>query len=263
VRFIQTTIGATGNRYEDVAFLWISTGTTAPAAGRAGHVDLGREIGLHLKDFVELSSGHASMRSFFESALLASPRTPMASELVAAALEMSRTLDAPDAKKSFASEFSRWISGGNSRGFNEMLGSHDEELASATSIQLEHSINAAFDGETIVVEHSPPSVESIMALLSRGSGVALGAYVGYDAASNVSPLLLYASVPAGMLICGTAAGVADALQRGLRHRVLAWLVGASQRQTRAAAWRALESAFPNTVETLNAGKPPRSGSGEA
>jgi hypothetical protein len=66
-------------------------------------------------------------------------------------------------------------------------------------------------------------------LLSKGSGVALGAYLGFHAAAD-APLFLYAAVPGGMLVCCTVAGVAEALQLGLRERILSWLAGSTRRE---------------------------------
>jgi hypothetical protein len=62
-----------------------------------------------------------------------------------------------------------------------------------------------------------------MSLLSKGSGVAIGAYVGFQAAANLTPLYLYATIPGGIFICCTVAGIAEALQFGLRERLFRWL----------------------------------------
>ena len=72
-------------------------------------------------------------------------------------------------------------------------------------------------------------------------------------------MLLFASVPGGMLVCGTAAGIADALQKGLCQRVLAWVLGASKQQVRTAVGKTLESLFPETNEVLR----PAGGAGNA
>lgn len=64
-------------------------------------------------------------------------------------------------------------------------------------------------------ETSPLSAQSFASVLGAGGGV--GGAVGYYATGD--PLILVA-VPAGIIICGAAAGVADALRIGLRARIL-------------------------------------------
>ncbi len=51
-------------------------------------------------------------------------------------------------------------------------------------------------------------------------GIAIGAYVGFQSGAHYPPLLLF-TVPAGMVICGAAYGVAMALRQGLRDKILA------------------------------------------
>jgi formate-dependent nitrite reductase membrane component NrfD len=51
--------------------------------------------------------------------------------------------------------------------------------------------------------------------------VVIGAYIGMLTASGVEhPMLMFITVPFGMLIAGTAAGIGSALELGLRERVL-------------------------------------------
>lgn len=75
-------------------------------------------------------------------------------------------------------------------------------------------------------EQSPIDLESIVSLFTKASstsGVALGAYAGW-AVAGPTPLL-FVSVTGGMLLFGAAAGIASALQEGLRYRFLRWLKG--------------------------------------
>jgi hypothetical protein len=76
-------------------------------------------------------------------------------------------------------------------------------------------------------ENSPLGLDSIGSIITRTSGVGLGAYAGFVVAGN-SPLLLIA-VPAGMVIFGAASGVANALEQGLRERVLKLVRGKTRK----------------------------------
>lgn len=67
-------------------------------------------------------------------------------------------------------------------------------------------------------EASPLGAESLLAVIGKGSGPAIGAAVAV-AAFGATPLLLVA-VPAGMIVGGAALGVGEALQLGLRNRLL-------------------------------------------
>lgn len=82
-------------------------------------------------------------------------------------------------------------------------------------------ITAVFS-EQIVIEQSPPTLASLASLFTKASGVAVGAYVGFEASVD-HPLLLLITVPMGMMICGPAAAIATALEAGLQARLLAWL----------------------------------------
>jgi hypothetical protein len=76
------------------------------------------------------------------------------------------------------------------------------------------------EGEHIVVEHSPPSLESFGKLFGAGGAVAVGAYIGTSVSSGS---LLFVTVPFGMIIVGAAAGISTALEAGLREKILEWL----------------------------------------
>src|SRR5262245_51923621 len=80
----------------------------------------------------------------------------------------------------------------------------------------------AFD-EVVPVEHSPLKAEALATLVTKATGAGLGAFAGF-VAFGASPLLLV-TVPAGMIICGAAKGVADALESGLRERLMELLRG--------------------------------------
>ena len=73
-------------------------------------------------------------------------------------------------------------------------------------------------GEVVPFELSPLGAESLAGVVLKGGGIAAGAAVGI-ASGGPTPLLLI-TVPAGMILCGAAAGVAAALEQGLRQRLL-------------------------------------------
>jgi hypothetical protein len=70
----------------------------------------------------------------------------------------------------------------------------------------------------IPFESSPLSAQELVKIASsagHGLGAALGFYV-----ADAHPLLLLICVPAGIILCGAAKGIADALKDGLRDRIL-------------------------------------------
>jgi hypothetical protein len=73
-------------------------------------------------------------------------------------------------------------------------------------------------GEVVPIEHSPLGAESLAGILTKAGGGAVGLIVGV-ASSGGTPLLLL-TVPAGMILCGAAAGIASALEQGLRRALL-------------------------------------------
>jgi hypothetical protein len=76
----------------------------------------------------------------------------------------------------------------------------------------------------IPFEQSPIDLESLGNLITTASGVGVGAYVGFLVGG--SGPLLFVTVPAGMIICGAASGVAKALEKGLKDRILSLIRGA-------------------------------------
>lgn len=72
-------------------------------------------------------------------------------------------------------------------------------------------------------EESPLSAESIGSIVTKASGTSIGAFMGFVVAGNTP--LLFVFVPAGMILFGAAAGVASALEQGLRERVLKLIRG--------------------------------------
>lgn len=68
---------------------------------------------------------------------------------------------------------------------------------------------------------SPLELHSLASIAATASPLGIGAAVGF-AVFGSSPLLLV-GVPAGIIICGAAAGVSRALEEGLRERLLGLL----------------------------------------
>lgn len=66
-------------------------------------------------------------------------------------------------------------------------------------------------------ENSPLGAASLFDIVTKASAPGIGAYIGFVVSGN-SPLLLI-TVPAGMVICGAASGVAKGLEEGLRSKV--------------------------------------------
>jgi len=73
----------------------------------------------------------------------------------------------------------------------------------------------------IPFENSPLDLHSLKDLIAKGTGTAIGAYVGF-VALNSHPLVLVV-VPAGIIVCGAAYGVAKALEEGLQYRLLGFM----------------------------------------
>jgi hypothetical protein len=81
--------------------------------------------------------------------------------------------------------------------------------------------------DLIPFEQSPLNLESLVGLVTKATGVAMGAYAGF-VMSGGTPLI-FVTVPAGMIIFGAAAGVAKALEEGLRERLLNLLRGSGEK----------------------------------
>lgn len=61
-------------------------------------------------------------------------------------------------------------------------------------------------------------------MFSEAGGVGVGTYAGWVIAGGAGPML-FAWVPAGMLLFGTAAGIAMGIQEGLRKRICNVIMG--------------------------------------
>jgi len=67
-------------------------------------------------------------------------------------------------------------------------------------------------------QRNPLNLESLASIITGATGVGLGAFAGFVIAPTGSALILI-TVPAGMIIFGASAGIARALEEGLRDRI--------------------------------------------
>ena len=75
---------------------------------------------------------------------------------------------------------------------------------------------ALLQSDSVIVCQSPPEQLSLQSLAKLASSVAMGAWVGTQAASALGqPILMFLTVPAGMLIISAASGISKALENGL------------------------------------------------
>jgi hypothetical protein len=84
-------------------------------------------------------------------------------------------------------------------------------------------VRGVIENSEIPFEQSPLEGKTIESLITKAgsAGGAIGAYVGWIMAGN-SPWLLI-TVPAGMILCGAASGVASGLNQGLKEKISHWL----------------------------------------
>lgn len=74
-------------------------------------------------------------------------------------------------------------------------------------------------GQDVVLEHSPPFAIPFKNLLEKtNSAVLIGAYVGYAMAGD-DPLLMILTIPGGIIVVGSALGIADAMAYGLNKQI--------------------------------------------
>ena len=72
--------------------------------------------------------------------------------------------------------------------------------------------------ESIVIERSPPEAMPLRAMLSKASAASIGTFLGVAKAWS-NPLLMFVTIPAGILVIGSTLGLAKALEEGLHERL--------------------------------------------
>ena len=80
----------------------------------------------------------------------------------------------------------------------------------------------------VVTEQSPIEELSMQQLLARATSWSLGTYLGIADAGN-NPALAVITLPLGVIIMGTAAGISKGLEAGLHRAIERRLVGPRQR----------------------------------
>ncbi len=70
----------------------------------------------------------------------------------------------------------------------------------------------------IILEQSPPISLPLSTLMSKAPAIAIGTYVGIEAAAG-HPMLMLATVPGGIIAVASAIGISKALEKGLNKSV--------------------------------------------
>jgi hypothetical protein len=70
----------------------------------------------------------------------------------------------------------------------------------------------------VVVERSPPEAIPFSTILKKSSSSVIGTLIGV-AAARENTALLFVTVPAGIIVVGSAFGIAKGLERGLATRI--------------------------------------------
>ena len=83
-----------------------------------------------------------------------------------------------------------------------------------------HSADARNLIETpIVIELSPPTILPLGTLLAKAPGIAIGTFVGIQAASEMPAYIALLTVPGGIIAVSSAIGISRALERGLNKAI--------------------------------------------
>jgi hypothetical protein len=90
----------------------------------------------------------------------------------------------------------------------------DSMTALAGSGSYSDSLVLYILNQPIVIERSPPLSLPLHTLLTKAPGLAIGTFVGVQAAGDHS-LLMLATVPGGIILVSSAIGISKALQGGL------------------------------------------------
>lgn len=78
--------------------------------------------------------------------------------------------------------------------------------------------NSVLDAD-IVYENSPPIAKQLRKLLQKTPGAAIGTFLGYQVVPTGCEPLMFFTVPLGIIVIGSATGVATALHNGLNKWV--------------------------------------------
>ena len=70
----------------------------------------------------------------------------------------------------------------------------------------------------VVIEQSPPVAIPFASLLRKASSVTIGTMMGAAVAID-NPPLMFITIPAGIIVVGSAMGVSKGLERGLAKKI--------------------------------------------
>jgi hypothetical protein len=103
--------------------------------------------------------------------------------------------------------------------FVQAWGPQDVAEGQPTQPQNRHYRFAEYVSMARIVpfENSPLGGDTLGEIITRASGVGLGAYVGFAVGGGSA--LVFILVPAGMILFGASAGLARGLEEGVRERV--------------------------------------------
>jgi len=100
-----------------------------------------------------------------------------------------------------------------------LRGEEDEYDPGSPLRTLRNSQIVAFvENQTIITERSPPVAEIFGEVVKKASSVTLGAYLGWKTSSD-NPVLLWLTVPAGIIVVGSAVGIARGFEKGLNKSI--------------------------------------------
>jgi hypothetical protein len=91
------------------------------------------------------------------------------------------------------------------------------QLASWEELPDLHYVSAALNAP-IVIEQSPPTTIPLGTLLAKAPGIAIGTFIGMQAAGDATALM-FVTVPGGILVVSSAIGISRALEQGLNRAV--------------------------------------------
>jgi hypothetical protein len=97
------------------------------------------------------------------------------------------------------------------------------QLASWEELPDLHHVSAVLNAP-IVIEQSPPTALPLATLLAKAPGIAIGTFIGLQAAGDVATLM-FITVPGGILVVSSVIGISRALEQGLNRAVTRLMKG--------------------------------------
>jgi len=94
------------------------------------------------------------------------------------------------------------------------------ELVGAGDYDVRNFVEYAAYAKVIPFEESPLDLQSLAGIFAGTSAIGVGGAIGYLVVAGAASPLLLLSVPAGVVICAAAYGVAQGLQPALKYNVM-------------------------------------------